>query len=314
MFDCDFESPSFIARYTSTAMIYKISDKLIFYGNGSTTNGASFVATARANMDTATGNFRFGDGTAATEKVEIVGNAVVTAILTANQAGTDIVLRAWTSSSSYGAIYMGVTPGNTNYSFISNGTSTQVNAPDGAGTLFFCHGDSIAGNWKSAGLRIGDTLGATDKLEVKGNIAFDVGTTCKVYQPAATSGNGRDLLVLAQDGFQTSGNNNGGNAVVQGGKNRASGFNGGVQLKLGAGANDVMLQVMEVATSVRIVGICTTVALTTSDLSTGANVAFWKETAGAPTTNPTGGVAMWVDTGRLTHRNANAVITALAPS
>jgi hypothetical protein len=69
-------------------------------------------------------------------------------------ANSGIVLRDYTGGSTYGAIYMGVTPNNTNYALASDGVNTQVNG--GADSVYL----SVA-NAALFGVRGNKTSGST---------------------------------------------------------------------------------------------------------------------------------------------------------
>lgn len=103
------------------------------------------------------------------------GTLDVATILTANAGGTATaksILRAYTADTSYGGLYIGVTPGTGNYVLLSNGSELILNAPAAGTAISFRIANTVGFTWNGAGLRIGDATGATEKLEVIGNTLF----------------------------------------------------------------------------------------------------------------------------------------------
>lgn len=122
-----------------------------------------------------TTGFRVGDGTTATEKLDIIGRAKI-------GVGTAKVIADGLPGSEnlYSGLWFNIVPSGTNFSFLGNGVHSFFNAPSGAGQLYMRLGNTSIGTFASTGLRIGDETIATAKLDVVGDAKIGV-NTAKVF-------------------------------------------------------------------------------------------------------------------------------------
>jgi len=128
-------------------------------------------AAATANL-TSTG-LRIGDNTTATEKLDVVGRAVIG--VGAGKATLDSLAG---STATHGALWLGVAAASgTNYTIFGNGsTDLRLNAPaSGMGFDFTAGNSQLLARLTATGLRVGDITSATEKLDVVGRAKIGVG-------------------------------------------------------------------------------------------------------------------------------------------
>jgi hypothetical protein len=144
-----------------------------------------------------------------------------------------------------------------------------------------------------------------------------------VQQRSGTGANaGYKLFVLGQQGQDVaSGTNNKGGAVRIGsglaGTGGTGGLPGPVQLAIGdnLGAGSVMVEATEVVSGQRVVALCTTSALTSSEMpaSTGDGVVYIANRQTAPMgANAVGGGILYAEAGALKWQGSSGTVTTLA--
>jgi hypothetical protein len=181
-------------------------------GTGSTTGGA---LTLQSGSGTTPGviNLKFG----ATQTLALAkGSDFISA--TAGVRGMQFIAQA-IASSYIQLLVAGTTP-----------TGIQL---DSDTLLFRTSASSAKGNWNNTGLRVGDGTAATEKLEVTGNVKFDVAVASpKIFQADNTtnSATGAALTVQAQNATGTS--SNGGALNLQAGAGATA--PGNINMKAGA--------------------------------------------------------------------------------
>lgn len=137
--------------------------------------------TDHANI-TSTG-LRVGDGTTATQKLDVVGSETLTGFVDANSGGSKVRIGGLVGAeASFGALYLGAgTPDANNYTVICNGTTDiRFNCPSVGGKLRLEIAGTSHANVTSTGLRVGDSTTATAKLDVQGSAVL--GTTTSAHQ------------------------------------------------------------------------------------------------------------------------------------
>ncbi len=154
------------------------------FGNGTDSTTINVPTGGKINEavnGTAVGNWtstglRVGDGTTATEKLDVVGRAKIGV-----NTGKVHIDSLGSAATTHGAIWLGsATPTNTNSILYSNGTTdVQLQVP-GAGSIFFVVNQVAAGRWSGTGLRVGDVNAPVEKFEVAGRSRFG-STTGYVY-------------------------------------------------------------------------------------------------------------------------------------
>lgn len=142
----------------------------------SPTGGTVFICIQGTGVAgfTSTG-LRVGDGTTATQRLDVLGNATLTGFVDTNTGGAKARIGGLVGAeASFAAVYLGVsTPDANNYSLICNGTTDmRFNSPSAAGKVRIENGGTTMQNVTSSGVRIGDATTATDRLDVVGNAAI----------------------------------------------------------------------------------------------------------------------------------------------
>jgi hypothetical protein len=118
-----------------------------------------------------TAGLRIGDGTTATEKLDVVGRAKFGVGAAKVIADSDPSFPASDADLWIGAI---VTPSASNYTLRSDGTTVTI--LNSAGTLRFRTANTGRGIWSSTGLRVGDESSPTNQFEAIGTSRFGTST------------------------------------------------------------------------------------------------------------------------------------------
>jgi hypothetical protein len=113
-------------------------------------------------------------------------------------------------------------------------------------------------------------------------------------QADSTLSSGQNLTIRAQSTTFTNGN--GGNLILSGGAKNGTGLKGGVKLQLNNSATDTLLQVIEVASNRRVVGLFKQ-TITASHVPSGDMVMYIGDTTTPPTFDPAGGVLLYSEAG-----------------
>lgn len=201
--------------------IYLDADIIRFRSSGGTEKGRWVAA-----------GLRIGDGATAAESLDVLGNAKVSALVIANAAGTlPITLRAWTSISTYSALYCVVTPGTNNFSLLSDGSSQWLNAPSGSGQIYFTIGNTNQGVFTTTGLRVGDSTLPGERLEVVGNIKIATATAQKIFQQDFATADSTAPTLTVQASNATGSNGNGGKLFLTSGTAGSGGSVGNVEIQ-----------------------------------------------------------------------------------
>jgi hypothetical protein len=113
-------------------------------------------------------------------------------------------------------------------------------------------------------------------------------------QADSTLSSGQNLTIRAQSTTFTDGY--GGNLILSGGAKNGTGLKGGVKLQLNNSAADTLLQVIEVASNRRVVGLFKQ-TINASHVTSGDMVMYIGDTTTPPTSDPVGGVLLYSEAG-----------------
>lgn len=122
------------------------------------------------------------DGLAATERLEVVGNATATGKISANSGGARAVIGGETPGAAWACLWLAqATPSNGNAAVASSGVTTYINSTNNVGIILNL-ATNLA-NFGSGGCFLGPTGSvATERLEVEGNIKLAIATAAKLFQ------------------------------------------------------------------------------------------------------------------------------------
>lgn len=278
------------------------SQGIILQAANATSLGLNLYADTHfaTNSGTAKGRWnntglRIGDDTAATEKLEVMGNILLGSAQTTIAQGT--------SASTHGA------------NLIVRAEAGAAGNFDG-GSLFVVGGaktgSGVAGSvyLQSGGNNVVQVSPTTMSLS-QPNFLWDSSVTNPNISQATNAGaNGTDMIVAAQSGGTS--NRSGGGATVKSGDKTGSGLPGSVLLLSGAGNHYVQLS--ELAASRRVTGLALGSQMTTTEMpaSTGDRVIYIANAATVPAANPVSGGILYVEGGALKFRGSAGTVTTIA--
>lgn len=166
-------------------------------------------------------------------------------------------------------------------------------APATNANTFVAGGDLAGTNITQTVSNISGTAGVASISAT--TVRYGTSISSPVFTQAdSTVAAGQDLTVRAQGTTFT--NAAGGNVVLSGGARNGTGLKGGIKLQLNNSPTDTLLQVIEAASSRRVVGLFRQ-TINATHVPSGDMVMYIGDTTTPPTSDPSGGVLLYSEAG-----------------